>query len=254
MRGASAKCHHIDCDGCPDEVFDIESEKHCDKILYCLRADKDEFARAAFQFNTDIPEHPSPCVVVMANDHHCLKAVIKYASSTDMKMAIRSGRHSFIGASTVHKGVVLDVSRFKKIEQHNDGTMTVGAGVTLGELYYELWKTQPKRLFFPGGTCLAVSISGLVLGGGQGVVGRKYGLSVDQVLEMKMVNAAGDDIVLNSENEHDGLFWALRGGGNGNYGVVYELTLKRYEIPEETTSSISTTKMIGLKLLISGRI
>ena len=170
-------------------------------------------------------------------------------------MAVRSGRHSYIGASTVSKGVVIDVSRFKYIQQHDDsGTMTVGAGLTLGHLYSELWKATPKRLLYPGGSCPTVGLAGLTLGGGQGVVGRKYGLSTDQVVQMKMVNAAGEEMVVNNE-AHEDLFWALRGGGNGNYGIVYEFTLKRYEIPSVSVDYLlySTTKLNGTQLLISGR-
>ena len=111
--------------------------------------------------------------------------------------------------------------------------MTVGAGIGLGELYYKLWNVTP-RLLYPGGSCLTVGLSGLTLGGGQGIIGRKYGLSSDQMVEAKMVDAAGEVVVANGATNPD-LFWALRGGGNGNFGVVYEFTLKRYEIPHVST-------------------
>ncbi len=110
--------------------------------------------------------------------------------------------------------------------------MTVGAGITLGKLYYELWNSFPNRLLYPGGTCPTVGLSGLTLGGGQGIVGRKYGLSIDQVVEFKMVNSTGKILTINSTS-HEDLFWALRGGGNGNFGIVYEFTLERYRIPNK---------------------
>ena len=216
------------CAGCPSEFDSREVHEYCDEIVYCRTAKDNVYARAAFQFNT-AGRRPDPCVIVMANNSDCLKAVIKYvANHTKLKMAIRGGRHSYIGASTASKGVVLDISRFKYMKQHDEnGTMTVGAGLTLSDLYNRLWK---EGLLYPGGTCPTVGLAGLTLGGGQGVTGRTHGLSTDQVVEMKMINAAGDEMVINSE-AHQDLFWALRGGGNGNYGVVYEFVLKRYEIP-----------------------
>ena len=169
-----------------------------------------------------------------------MKEVIRTRKTEEyqnFQIAIRGGRHSYIGASTVSKGVVVDVSRFNYVSQLDDkGLMTVGAGITLGELYYQLWDTTPKRLLYPGGTCPTVGLSGLTLGGGQGIIGRRYGLSVDQVVEIQMVNSTGDVMIIN-ETSYDSqdLFWALRGGGNGNFGIVYQFTLMRYEIPEVNT-------------------
>lgn len=218
------------CRGCPKVFNSAEVNAHCDKIIYCLTASDDDYARAAFQFNTANPKLPDPCVVVMADNVECLKAVIPYVKThhKNLQIAVRSGRHSYIDASTASKGVILDVSRFKHIEQNKDGkSMRVGAGITLGDLYSKLWA---EGLLYPGGTCPTVGLSGLTLGGGQGVTGRKYGLSSDQVVSVKMINAAGKEVVASSIENTD-LFWALRGGGNGNFGVVYEFTLNRYKIP-----------------------
>lgn len=194
-------------------------------IINCHTADPDEYARAAFQFNTALPK-PNPCVIVMANNSKCIQGVVNQVTSLrnydrskyqHLQIAVRGGRHSYIGASTKKNGVVVDVSRFDSIQQHDgDGLMTVGAGITLGKLYYQLWKSYDPRLLYSGGSCPTVGLSGLTLGGGQGVTGHKYGLSADQVKEVKMVNSHGK---LN-KSSHEDLFWALRGGGNGNYGIV----------------------------------
>ena len=216
-------------------TFELEE---CDTVINCWTAPPDVYGKAAFQFNTAQPKNPDPCVIVMANTSRCIQEVVKRVAAVRMEdefktlqIAIRGGRHSYIGASTVSKGVVVDISRFNYVQQHNgDGVMTVGAGITLVELYYQLWNSAPRRLLFPGGTCPTVGLSGLTLGGGQGVTGRRYGLTTDQVVELEMVNATGDVMIIN-ENSFEDLFWALRGGGNGNYGIVYQFTLKRYEIP-----------------------
>ena len=229
-----------DCSGCPPaEKFNAPA---CDNIVQCQTADPVVYHRAAFQFNTAQPENPDPCIIVMARTVECLQDVVKDVTSLrnrmaefqNLQIAIRGGRHSYIGASTVSKGVVVDVSGFNYTNQHNDDeTMTVGAGITLGNLYYELWNSTPNRLLYPGGTCPTVGLSGLTLGGGQGIVGRKYGLSTDQAVEFKMVNSTGQIMIINnSPNGHKDIYWALRGGGNGNFGIVYEFTLKRYKIPD----------------------
>ena len=223
-----------DCSECPD-AFNIPD---CDKIINCQTADPVVYHKAAFQVNTAQPRNPDPCVIVMAQSPECIQAVVKKVTLIrtttqfkTLKIAIRGGRHSYIGASTVSKGVVIDISRIKYIVQHYDkGLMTVGAGITLGELYYQLWNTAPNRLLFPGGTCPTVGLSGLTLGGGQGVVGRKHGLATDQIVGARMVNSQGDIMIINETNNRN-LSWALQGGGNGNFGVVYEFTLKHYPIP-----------------------
>ena len=226
------------CSGCPN-TFELQK---CDRVINCWTATPDEYSKAAFQFNTAQPKNPDPCIVVMAQTSECIQEVVKKVTALRREMefktlhiAIRGGRHSYIGASTVSKGVVVDISRFDYVQQHNDkGLMTVGAGITLSNLYYQLWSTLPNRLLFPGGTCPTVSLSGLTLGGGQGVVGRKFGLSTDQVIEVQMVNSTGNVMIIN-ETSYEDLYWALRGGGNGNFGIVYQFTLKRYEIPPVNT-------------------
>lgn len=234
-----------DCSHCPPPESFKAPACHDNNIIQCETADTDVYHRAAFQFNLAEPENPDPCIIVMANTSECLQDVVKAVTDIRQKqkiefqhlrIAIRGGRHSYIGASTVHKGVVVDVSQFNYVIQHSDTElMTVGAGITLGNLYYKLWNTTtPNRLLYPGGTCPTVGLSGLTLGGGQGIVGRKYGLSTDQVVEFKMVNSAGETLTINNASHAD-LFWALRGGGNGNFGIVYEFTLKRYRIPKNNT-------------------
>ena len=179
----------------------------------------------------------------MASKVTCIEAVVKKVirkrtekGFESLKIAIRGGRHSYIGASTVSKGVVVDVSGFNYTTQtSNKSLIRVGAGITLGNLYDKLWQS---RMLYPGGSCPTVGLSGLTLGGGQGVVGRKYGLSADQVVEIRMVNSNGTDMIIDSERYPD-LFWALRGGGNGNFGIVYEFTLWQYPIPEVNVDNLA---------------
>jgi FAD binding domain len=97
-----------------------------------------------------------------------------------------------------------------------DGVATVGAGVRLGDLYDAL---QEHSLTIPAGCGPSVGIGGPTLGGGIGILGRKYGLTCDQLLRARIVLADGR-IVDCDEHQHGELFWALRGAGGGNFGVV----------------------------------
>ena len=222
---------------CPNS-FKLPS---CKKVINCRHASIDEYSKAAFQYNTKIPATPAPCAVVMAESASCIQEVVWFVrnlrenknSNFKIPLAIRSGRHSYIGASTAEDGIVVDVSKIKhlKVLSETDGSakrIEVGAGNNLGELHLKLW----KNLVFPGGTCPTVGVSGLTLGGGKGILMRKYGLSLDQVTQVKLVNASGEIVTANAETNPD-LFWALRGGGNGNFGIVFEFTMKAYNVPSK---------------------
>lgn len=223
-----------DCTGCP-----LIQLNDCDQIVNCASATDVEYAEAAFQFNTAQPQQPDPCTIVMAQSASCIQAAVRRIrqlreSNSNLQISIRGGRHSYIGASTVSKGVIVDVSRIKNFQESTTAaTVTMGVGNTLIEVYSILWNlTTVPRSLFPGGTCPTVGLSGLILGGGQGIVGRRHGLACDNILEYQMVNATGDVMVITNVRNSD-LYWALRGGGNGNFGIVYQVTLRRFDIPDQ---------------------
>ena len=216
--------------------------------MNCESATNIEYAEAAFQFNTAQPPYPDPCTIVMAESAACIQAAVREvrrlrntSEHSNLQISIRGGRHSYIGASTVSKGVVIDISRIKTFQPSTVAdTVVMGVGNTLIEVYSNLWNlTQSSlpRSLFPGGTCPTVGLSGLILGGGQGIVGRKHGLACDNILQYEMVNATGDVLVVNNVTNPD-LYWALRGGGNGNFGIVYQVILQRFEIPEQNADII----------------
>ena len=252
MNAGNTPCNAIyqnytkpSCTGCPLIQLD---ECTGSQLVNCESATDIEYAEAAFQFNTAQPPQPNPCTIVMAETAECIQAAVRKVRELrntsehgNLQLSIRGGRHSYIGASTVSKGVIIDVSQFKAfVPSTVADTVIMGVGNTLIEVYANLWNlTQSSlpRSLFPGGTCPTVGLSGLILGGGQGIVGRNHGLACDNILEYQMVNATGDVLVVNNITNPD-LFWALRGGGNGNFGIVYQVTLRRFEIPEQNADII----------------
>jgi FAD/FMN-containing dehydrogenase len=150
---------------------------------------------------------------------------IAYARNERAKLAVRAGGHCFGGRSST-TGVLIDVSAMDAVELA-DGRVTVGAGARLGAIYDAL---APHGVTIAGGCGPTVGIAGLTLGGGFGILGRRHGLTCDQLLEAEVVLADGRTIVCD-EATHDDLFWALRGSGGGQFGVVTRLTLRTVPAP-----------------------
>jgi FAD/FMN-containing dehydrogenase len=134
--------------------------------------------------------------------------------------AIRGGGHSFAEHST-SDGLVLDLSGLTRVEVL-DETVIVGAGVRVGALTDTL---APLGLVVPVSWCRSVGVVGAVLGGGHGVLGRYYGLGADHLVSATVL-LAGGEVVRAAEDEHRDLFWALRGAGGGNFGVVLSVELR----------------------------
>jgi hypothetical protein len=112
----------------------------------------------------------------------------------------------------------------------SDGIATVGAGARLSELEAGLARHE---LAIPAGSCPAVGIAGLTLGGGLGILGRTYGLTSDQLVQAQVVVADGR-IVECDERRDEGLFWALRGAGAGQFGVVTSFVFRTVPAPTMT--------------------
>jgi FAD/FMN-containing dehydrogenase len=178
-------------------------------------------------FNRRFHEVAPEAFVVSATPQDASET-IAFAGRHGLHVAIRSGGHSFAGHSTT-RGVVIDVSPMRSVSV-SGGLATVGAGARLGVVYDAL---QSHGLAIPAGTCPSVGVAGLTLGGGLGILGRKYGVTSDHLVGAEIVLADGRILVC--DEHHDGdLFWALRGAGAGNFGVVTSLILRTVNAPEAT--------------------
>jgi FAD/FMN-containing dehydrogenase len=160
-------------------------------------------------------------------------AAIGYARQNGLPVVARSGGHCFAGRSSTD-GVVIDLSPMDAVSV-SDATATVGAGTRLGPLGEEL---QVYGLAVPTGCGRTVGIAGLTLGGGLGVLGRRHGLTCDQLLAAQVVLADGR-VVDCDESHHSDLFWALRGAGGGHFGVVTFLGFHAVPAPEMTIFSLT---------------
>ncbi len=156
---------------------------------------------------------------------------LSFAKANKLALTARSGGHSYIGNST-STGLVIDVGDMDTITV-GSGTATIGAGAKLVDVYDQL---SSQGVCIPSGSCPTIGIAGITQGGGIGVVDRAYGLTCDNLVSAQVVLADGS-IVICDANTHADLFWALRGGGGGNFGIVTSLTFNTFVTSDLTNFS-----------------
>jgi FAD/FMN-containing dehydrogenase len=153
-------------------------------------------------------------------------ASVTFARETGLTLAVRGGGHSSAGLGICDDGLVIDLAQMRGLRVDPAAqTVRAEAGCTLGDVDHA---THAFGMATPFGIMSTTGISGLTLGGGFGHLTRKYGLSIDNLLEADVVLADGR-LVTASEREHPDLFWALRGGG-GNFGVVTSLLFRLHPV------------------------
>ncbi|GAA5008608.1 FAD-binding oxidoreductase [Streptomyces siamensis] len=168
-----------------------------------------------------------PAAVAYVAHADDIRTTMDYARAHGIKVSIRNGGHSYAGWSSGNGRLVIDVSKLNKIRASGNEAV-VGAGSKLIDVYRAL---AAKGVTIPAGSCPTVGVSGLTLGGGHGVVSRAYGLTCDSLTQATLITADGKQLTANA-TDHKDLFWALRGAGNGNFGVVTELRFKTHPAPQ----------------------
>jgi FAD/FMN-containing dehydrogenase len=189
--------------------------------------DAPSYERERLGFNLRIQVHPG--VIVQPVGITQVQAAVRCARSLGLSMAVRSGGHSYEGYSLGKDGgMIIDLAGMTDLAIDTDEkTATVGAGWRLGPLYYTVW--QKAHLAFAAGICPSVGLAGHSLGGGYGLIARKFGLASDNIVSLTIVDAEGKVLTANSASNPD-LYWALRGGG-GSFGVVVSFTIQLHEVP-----------------------
>ncbi|WP_394619842.1 FAD-binding oxidoreductase [Lentzea sp. JNUCC 0626] len=194
-------------------------------------AGEDGFAYQGFNPVWDAQKPAAIAKVTSAADvQACVSAV-----RGRVAIAARSGGHSYAGYSSPSGGLQVDVRGLAEVEMLPGDQVRVGSGAALSAVSSAL---VASGRCLPTGTCPSVGVAGLTLGGGIGVLSRKYGLTCDHLVSAKVVTADGQLLAVSASEEPD-LFWALRGGGGGNFGIVTEFVFSTLPAPDVTVFSLA---------------
>ncbi|GAB7144791.1 FAD-binding oxidoreductase [Mycobacterium riyadhense] len=190
-----------------------------------LQPDDPQFATAKQVFNTNY-NGLTPAVIVTPTSPADVQKAMAFATAHNLKVAPRSGGHSYTGASTANGAMVLDLRLLPGEINYNAGTgqITVTPATSLYAMHEAL---AAAGRGIPTGTCPSVGAAGHALGGGMGANSRHAGLLCDQLTSASVVLPSGQAVTASPASNPD-LFWALRGGGGGNFGVTTSLTFATF--------------------------
>lgn len=175
-------------------------------------------------------------ILTPIHETHIQTAVI-CAKKLGIQLRVRSGGHDYEGVSYTSvmdpPYVVIDLAKLRRIDVNiEDSSVWVEAGATVGELYYRVAE-KSKIHGVPSGLCTSLGVGGHIVGGAYGSMMRKYGLGADNALDAKIIDANGQ--ILDRKTMGEDVFWALRGGGGGSFGIILSWKLKLVPVPETVT-------------------
>jgi len=179
---------------------------------------------------------------VAANTTADVAAAVDFARERRLRLAVKGGGHSYQGTSNAPDSLLVWTRRMKQVTLHESFTPQGCAGVTpetravsvgAGALWAHAYDAVTTRGggYVQGGGCMTVGVAGLVQSGGFGSFSKAFGLAASGLLEAEVVTADGVTRIANA-CMHPDLFWALKGGGGGSFGVVTRLTLRVHELPQ----------------------
>ncbi|HTC51620.1 MAG TPA: FAD-binding oxidoreductase [Steroidobacteraceae bacterium] len=179
---------------------------------------------------------------VAARNARDIAAAVNFARDNNLRLVVKGRGHSYLGASNAPDSLMIWTRHMTDIQIHSafvpqgcqgrivpQHAVTLGAGTHWMQAYQAV-TTQGGR-YVQGGGCTSVGVAGLIQGGGFGSYSKRYGTAAGSLLEAEVVTADGSIQIANSCINPD-LFWALKGGGGGTFGVVSKLTVRTHELPE----------------------
>lgn len=173
-----------------------------------------------------------PRVIVQVNSTQDVQIALRFARKHDLRLTAKGGGHSAAGYCLNSGGMVIDLSLMNAIRLDRDArVVTVQMGARWHDVYVHLIHSG-TGLIPIGGGCPTVGIGGFMQGGGYSFVSRSYGMSIDNLLSLTLVTVDGEVRMLSAEAASEAdqdLFWACRGGGGGNWGVVVDMTIRVHQ-------------------------
>ena len=197
-------------------------------LSYAIYPTSQDYNTARLNFNKRFVYFPK--AILAPTTHAEAKHVLKAFKKHHLKFSVRSGGHCFEPGS-LSSDYIFDLQNFNAIIPDLESSeVYIGAGCRLQTVIDALGAIDYA---IPTGTCPTVGVAGLTLGGGIGLIDRSFGLTCDSVKSIILLTANAKIIEVNAEH-HPDLFWALRGGGNGSYGIVLGFIFHMHYIPEVT--------------------
>ncbi|KAI4351903.1 hypothetical protein L6164_006204 [Bauhinia variegata] len=216
----------------PDTQHDQSSAYHYFKIL--------NFSIQNLRFTE--PTVPKPKAIVLPENLEQLQNSVVCSRKGSLEIRVRCGGHSYEGTSSVDDDgasfVIIDMMNLNHVKVDMEAeTAWVEGGATLGETYYAISQASNAH-GFSAGSCPTVGVGGHIGGGGFGLLSRKYGLAADNVVDALLVDANGR--LLDRKTMGEDVFWAIRGGGGGLWGIVYAWKIELLKVPRIVTSCIAS--------------
>ncbi|KAI8909770.1 hypothetical protein EDD86DRAFT_218554 [Gorgonomyces haynaldii] len=231
----------------PKPVFDpnvqVKTLPNIDKldIKEIVLPSSPSYQDVRMPWNWDTAGYPA-AIALPENEQEVVKC-INYCVENKLPICVSGGKHSHYSA--VSDAFVLDLRKFKKCEiDPVQKTATVGPGVKLGELDKAM---QPHNLAVTCGTNPDTGVIGLTLGGGVGALVTALGMTIDNILSLRVALLDGT-VVVCTKDENQDLFWAFRGAG-GNFGVVLEAVYQLHPLPNNSIMHVSTMVYLPVPLL-----
>ncbi|KAI8239029.1 FAD-linked oxidoreductase ZEB1 [Colletotrichum sp. SAR 10_96] len=192
---------------------------------YLCRAD----GYSAFVVNATTPEH--------------VKFGVDFARENNVRLIVKSTGHDYLGRSFAPGSLSIWVHRMQDVQYHGAGFQLAGSDITIEgnavtvgggtELYNAQKALAEHGQAIVGGGCGTVGVGGFTPGGGHSLLGPRYGMAADNVLQMEIVSPKGEIMTINEAQNTD-LFWAMRGGGPGTFGVITSITFLTHPSPSIT--------------------
>src|SRR5919109_2568232 len=175
-----------------------------------------------------------PALVVQPATTRDVQETVRFARAHGLLLSVKGGGHNIAGTSLAEGGMTLDMSRMTRVDVDRDRRVArVEPGCRLGDVDRA---TQEHGLATVLGFISRTGVAGLTLGGGFGYLTRRFGWTVDNLEEVEIVTADGE-VCRAASDEHEDLFWAVRGGG-GNFGVVTSFTFRLHHVGPDITAGL----------------
>jgi FAD/FMN-containing dehydrogenase len=200
---------------------------------------------------TDAWTSQASAYAVLAQTSADVAAAVNFARQHRVRLVVKGGGHSYVGGSNAPDSLLIWTRpNLRAVELHDrfvprgaaglvepEAAVSVGAGAIWMDVYDAVTTTAGR--YVQGGGCTTVGVAGLVQGGGFGSFSKGFGTAAANLLEAEVVTADGATRIANAVRNRD-LFWALKGGGGGSFGVVTRLTLRTHALPASFGAVLAT--------------